>query len=99
MLELAHLVAGEADAVEHHVAAAVGDAARDGLREHARLLVDLLGHEVAIAFLVHGQALAIHLVAGALPAPSPPIPPRHSPGLGDADRARPPRDPPPPLRL
>src|SRR5439155_19393925 len=87
MLELAHLVAGEADAVEHHVAAAVGDAARDGLGEHARLLVDLLGHEVAMAFLAHGQALAIYLVAGPLHVPSLEIAQGHSRGLDDADVA------------
>src|SRR5438132_11114430 len=87
MLELAHLVAGEADTVEHHVAAAVGDATRDGLGEHARLLVDLLGHEVAMAFLAHGQALAIYLVAGPLHVPSLEIAQGHSRGLDDADVA------------
>ena len=87
MLELAHLVAGEADAVEHHVAAAVGDATRDGLGEHARLLVDLLGHEVAMAFLAHGQALAIDLVAGPLHGPSLEIAQGHPRGLDDADVA------------
>src|SRR2546425_5805591 len=87
MLELAHLVAGEADAVEHHVAAAVGDATRDGLGEHARLLVDLLGHEVAMAFLAHGQALAIDLVAGPPPRPAPHVAPGPPPRPDDADLA------------
>src|SRR2546426_12042696 len=99
MLELAHLVAGEADAVEHHVAAAVGDATRDGLGEHARLLVDLLGHEVAMAFLAHGQALAIYLVAGALPRPPPQNAQGHPPGPDGADAAPPRETPPPPGRL
>jgi hypothetical protein len=87
MLELAHLVALEADAVEHDVAAAVGDAARDGLGEHAGLLVDLLGHEVAMAFLAHGQALAIHLVAGPLHVMPLEIAQGHPRGLDDADVA------------
>src|SRR3989454_8841687 len=87
MLELAHLVAGEADAVEHHVAAAVGEATGEGVGEHARLLVDLLGHEVAMAFLAHGQALAISLVAGPLPGPSLEIAQDHPRGLDDAEVA------------
>src|SRR5207247_10934874 len=85
MRERAPLVAGEADAVEHHVAAAVGDATRDGLGEYARLLVDLLGHEMAMAFLAHGQALAIYLVAGPLHGPSLEIAQGHPRGLDDAD--------------
>jgi len=77
VLQLAHGRGGEAEIGEHDVAAPRREPSGDRLREDARLLVDLLRHEMAMALLLNDEALPIHPVTRPVR--------EHAVDVGDAD--------------